>query len=174
MREALRRRKVRAVVGFGALLLIPALVPFLGLTTTYGKAQLSRADALVDLVCAPSLACDAAAEITRDTRRDDRWVVGYVVLGSIAAVCLTGLRRRGRILGALSVVLLLLGGGADLVENAKLRDSMSALAGAADRNVAIATLGDSAQMTVLFGWFKTGFLAVALVIVIGSLFRPTE
>ena len=178
----LRSRKGRTIVGVGALVLIPALVPFLGLTPTYGKAQLSRAGSLIDLVCAADpgtgrLRCDGATEIRRGTRRDDWWAVGYVVLGTVAALCLVNRRARRPVLSIIAVALLVLGGAADVVENAKLRNSMSALlstAGFDSRAAAIAAVGDNPDATVLFGRFKTGFLAVALLVVIGSQFRRSS
>ena len=181
--SALRPRWVRTLVGVVSLFAIPPIVPLLGLPETYGKAQTSRAGGLVDVACegdgGGGLRCVRADEIRRGTRRDDWWVLGYGLLGSVAALSLTSLRSRadpptpGR-RGLLAVALLLAGGAFDLVENAQLRQSVSALSrgGRFDsREAAVAAVGGHADATVLMGRFKTGFLALALVVVIWSLVR---
>jgi hypothetical protein len=178
------QRRVRLAIGVGSLLLIPAILPFIGITTTYGKAQLSRAGPLVDHACevesgTTRLRCQTAVanEIRTSTRRDDWWALGYFLLGTVAALALTSVRPRHEdrptpgLLGAGAAALLAFGAVFDVIENARLRQSISTLLRIGefpDRDAAIAAVGGHPDATVLFGQLKTGALAAALLLVIVS------
>lgn len=179
----LDKRWERLYVAAGAMAMVVVLGSDIAFPAYYGKAQTSRAPELVRLLCdqGDRLKCPRAARIIDATRRDDAFVLAYLVLGLVAVWCLAGLRtwasdvpRRTGGPGWLPVGLLYAGGVADIFENELLHESAARLHGQffLGPDAAVAFLGGLPDLTVITATVKWSLLAGGFLVVAWNVFGP--
>ena len=150
----------------------------------YHRAQTSRAEDLVRLLCperSPPIACARARELPRATSDDNWFVLGYVLLGTVAALSLTSLRTWSRsstsrgVAGNVAAGLVVAGGACDLVENRLVHAWAGRLVDRAPFDSVpsiLVALGDGPNAMLAAGALKWGCLGGAIVLVLWSMLGP--